>query len=244
MNAINESNETIDLGGLRAEVRRSARRKTVGLTVDRGGELVVHAPEAVALEDVQRWVQTKQLWVHQTLARKQHLSQGLRRAAPEFVTGESYSYLGRLYSLKLVREQDQPLRFDGARFLLRRDASPDALRLFRQWYVRTGSAWLSERIGRFTRRTGTSPERIDVRELHYRWGSCGRSGELHFNWRLLQLPVRFVDYVIVHELVHLAHPHHNADFWKQVELALPDWRERKARMERTAASYLVFGIPI
>ena len=231
-------------GELRAEVRRSARRKTIGLTVDRGGELIVHAPEAAALQDLQSWMQTKRLWVHQTLARKQHFAGHAHRAAPEFVTGESFSYLGRAYPLKLVRDQEEPLRFDGTRFLLRRDANPNAARLFQNWYVRTGSVWLSERIGRFARRTGTSPERIDVRELKFRWGSCGKNGALHFNWRLLQLPARFVDYVIVHELVHLAHPFHNAEFWKHVELAMPDWHDRKERMEQTAASYLVFGIPL
>jgi predicted metal-dependent hydrolase len=62
---------------------------------------------------------------------------------------------------------------------------------------------------------------IEVRELGFHWGSCGKNGVLFFHWRLLQLPVRLIDYIIVHELVHLQEPHHSPEFWQAIDRALP-----------------------
>jgi hypothetical protein len=60
---------------------------------------------------------------------------------------------------------------------------------------------------------------------------------------MLQLPVRLIDYVIVHELVHLRHQHHAPDFWLAVERAMPDWKARREELQRPAARYLVFDQP-
>jgi predicted metal-dependent hydrolase len=71
------------------------------------------------------------------------------------------------------------------------------------WYICIGHGWLRERAAGLARKTGTKASRIEVGGLGCRWGSCGKNGVLRFNWRLLQLPVRSIDYMIVHELVHI-----------------------------------------
>jgi len=78
---------------------------------------------------------------------------------------------------------------------------------------------------------------IVVRELGYRWGSCGRSGELQFHWRTIQLPPTAVEYVVVHELVHLREPHHGADFWRRIQRAMPNFAERKLWLAEHGAEY-------
>jgi predicted metal-dependent hydrolase len=67
---------------------------------------------------------------------------------------------------------------------------------------------------------------------------------LFFNWRLLQLPVRLLDYVVVHELVHLREPRHNPEFWRALEIALPDWRQREEALQMEARDYIVFGLNV
>ena len=67
-------NETLHIGDLDFEIRRSNRRKTLGLTVDRAGELVVHAPTETADGDLRRWVESKLLWVHRKLLQKSELT--------------------------------------------------------------------------------------------------------------------------------------------------------------------------
>jgi hypothetical protein len=65
---------------------------------------------------------------------------------------------------------------------------------------------------------------------------------LFFNWRLLQLPVRLIDYIIIHELVHLQEPHHGPEFWKAVDRALPTWRQLKDTLRSAGARFLMFGM--
>jgi hypothetical protein len=232
--------ETLEVGGLTFEVRRSLRRQTLGLTVDRGGELRIHAPENTPAQELARWTRSKLLWVHRALARKEALAPKVR--APEFVSGENFSYLGQNYRLKLVRDAAEPLRLDGNHFWLAEDARSEAEVHFRRWYIYTGRAWLRERTTALARKTGTAASRIEVRELGFHWGSCGKNGVLFFNWRLLQLPVRLIDYIIVHELVHLQEPHHSPEFWQAIDRALPTWRQLKDTLRSAGGRFLVFGM--
>ena len=129
-----------------------------------------------------------------------------------------------------MRESAEPLRFDGKYFWLAEDARGEAEAHFRRWYTRAGRDWLSTRTTALARKTGTSASRIEVRDLGFRWGSCGKHGVVLFNWRLLQLPVRLIDYIIVHELVHLLTPTHGKVFKSFMYAYLPDWEEREQRL--------------
>jgi predicted metal-dependent hydrolase len=231
--------ETLRIGELNFEVRRSPRRRTLGLTVDRRGELVVYAPEMIADATLARWVAKKLLWVHRKLALKEDSTPKMR--SPQFVSGEAFCYLGRRFRLKVVGQADEPLRFAVRQFVLRSDARP-AEEHFRRWYAQNGSEWLRRRVQRLSHYVPKKPKRVEVRDLGFRWGSCGKNDVLFFNWKVLQLPVQLIDYVIMHELVHLSERHHGFAFWKALARALPDCEDRKRRLAAKAKDYLVFGL--
>jgi YgjP-like, metallopeptidase domain/N-6 DNA Methylase len=90
--------------------------------------------------------------------------------------------------------------------------------------------------------SGQRSSKIIVRDLGFRWGSCGKNGALYFNWRLLQLPVRLIDYVILHEHIHLLHHNHSPDFWRGMDNVLPDWRDRKMELERDWGRFARFAL--
>lgn len=69
-------------------------------------------------------------------------------------------------------------------------------------------------------------------EARQRWGSCGRDGVIRAHWQLVQAPTAAFEYVVAHELVHLAHRNHSPAFWATLARLLPDWVERKAMLER------------
>jgi len=221
-------NEVLVVDNLEFEVRRSLRRKTLGLTVDRAGELVVHSPVTASEAELRKWVERKLLWVNQKLLRKEEHTRGTNRL--EMVSGETITYLGQNYRLKIVEEQNVPLRFDGQWFSLRERDRLEAPRHFQSWYEDTGTEWLNERIQFWEPKAGISASQVAVCDLGFRWGSCGKNGTLHFNWRLLQLPVWLEDYVIVHELVHLYQHNHTPEFWRILGRVLPDWKERKEEL--------------
>jgi predicted metal-dependent hydrolase len=225
--------ETLQISGLQLEVRRSTRRTTLGLTVDRGGELIVHAPLDTSCDDLVGWTRTKLLWVHRKLAMKRELE--AKVLSPEYVTGESFSYLGRRYRLRVVAYQDEPLLFDHDGFTLRADAKASAPEHFRRWYSRTGTGWVQERAHALAQRAGAAAIKLEVRDLGFRWGSCTARGKVLINWKLLQLPVRLADYVIMHELAHLIERRHGPEFQALLSRVMPDWEQRHEDLTRRAA---------
>jgi predicted metal-dependent hydrolase len=232
-------NQTLEVAGLVFELHRSARRHTLGLTVGRTGELIAHAPATASVDEICNWIRTKLLWVHGKLALKAQGAAKMR--APEYVSGEGFSYLGRKIRITVVKKQTQPLEFRDSHFFLRQDARP-AHQYFRRWYMQAGTEWLRRRVEVLSRYTGSKPTRVEVRELGFRWASCTKSKVLFFNWKVLQLPVRFVDYIILHELTHINQRYHDREFWAAVARALPDWQKRKEELAQTATEYLVFDL--
>jgi hypothetical protein len=231
--------QMLEVAGLVFELHRSARRHTLGLTVDRTGELIAHAPVDASVDEISSWIRTRLLWVHRKLAFKAQLS--VKNRTPEYASGEAFSYLGQRFRLKVVKEQRQTLQFRDSHFFLRQDARP-ADQHFRRWYVQTGAGWLRRRVELLSRYTDSKPKRIEVRELGFRWGSCTKNQFLFFNWKVLQLPVRLIDYVILHELTHINQRHHGREFWAAMARALPDWQTRKEELALTATEHLIFDL--
>lgn len=215
----------LTVGDLTFEVRRSARRGSVQITVDRGGELILTAPESCPTQVMEQFVREKRLWIYTKLAEKDALTP----AAPtkQLVSGEGFPYLGRSYRLLVVDEQAVPVKLEHGRFKMARSATATGREHMVRWYTERGRPWVARRVERYQRRIGVEPSGIYVQDLGFRWGSCGKTGRVNFHWRTILLPPRAVEYVVVHELVHLLEPHHTPVFWARVERAMPDYAARK-----------------
>jgi len=211
---------------LQLQLRRSARRKTMQITVERDGELMLLAPPEVDESALRAFVLEKRFWIYTKLAEKDRLQHGVPRK--EYVGGEGFMYLGRSHRLKLVDEQDVPLKLTAGRFCLRRDSVPAAREHFIRWYSERAKAWLSSRVAAFQPRMEVCPTGVKVQDLGYRWGSCGKGDWLYFHWKAILLPARIAEYVVVHEIAHLHEAHHTPAFWLRVERAMPDYAQRKA----------------
>jgi hypothetical protein len=230
-------NDTLLIDELVFELRRSNRRKTIGITVDRGGELIVVAPDGVPLDRIEKAVRDKRYWVYGKLAIKEALLPGRREV--EFVTGETLYYLGRSYRIKRVRtsKETAPLRLIGGRFLLRRDEQSSGREHLVRWYIDHGQPWIERRVHLMVNRFGATPLGVKVQDLGFRWGSCSKGGNLNFHWRVAQLPPRIIEYVVAHELVHLRLPHHTPEFWQSLERSMPDFAQRRAWLAENGARF-------
>jgi hypothetical protein len=223
----------LTIGDLEFEVRTSSRRRTLQVTVDRGGELLLFVPSNCDPRRIEEFVQTRRFWIYGKLAQKE----SVRPATPEkeYVSGEGFPYLGRIYRLLLVDEQRVPVKLEEGRFKMLRSAAPDGLSHMMAWYSEHARPWLKERVDRFANRVALEPSDVAVRDLGYRWGSCGKDRRLYFHWRSVLLPPRVVEYIVVHELVHLNEPHHTRAFWNRVERAMPDFAVRKQWLAENGA---------
>jgi len=80
----------------------------------------------------------------------------------------------------------------------------------------------------YSRKMQLYPTKISFRKAKTRWGSCSAKNSLSFNIHLMQTPLPFIEYVVVHELAHIRHKNHSKAFWSLVEEILPDYKERQA----------------
>jgi len=230
--------EALTVDDLTFEIRRSPRRRTVEITLDRGGELIIAAPPDAGRELLEVFVREKRFWLYTKMAEKQSRLQPL--ATKEFVSGEGFPYLGRSYRLLLVEVQDVPLKLEAGRFKLLRSRAPQGRAQFVRWYTEHARAWLQRRVKGWARRMDVAPAAVEVRDLGFRWGSCGKAGSVNFHWATILLPVSLVDYVIVHELAHLIEPNHTPAFWLRVGRALPDYEQRKTRLAAHGGRQIMF----
>ena len=221
-----EAEACIEVDDLQFKVRRSTRRRTMQITVERSGKLVLTAPPSVGIDQLHEFISEKRFWIYTKLAEKDRLQREVPRK--EFVAGEGFLYLGRSYRLKLIDDQAFPLKLLNGRFLLRHDVQAVAREHFIRWYSERARVWLSCRVADYQSRMEVAPTGVKVQDLGYRWGSCGKGDWLYFHWKTILLPARIAEYVVVHEIAHLHEPHHTPAFWLRVERAMPDYAQRRA----------------
>jgi predicted metal-dependent hydrolase len=220
--------------GLNFEVRLSAARRSIGITVDRDGSLILSAPNGCHQSELAAFAHKKRMWVYKKLAEKDLLLS--HRPTKEFVSGEGFAYLGRSHRL-LLADSEAPLKLERGRLVMRRDLAISGLatQAMIDWYRTRALRWLPRRTDPWAQRMGVSPSTIDVRDLGYRWGSLGKSDRVNFHWATIQLPPTLVDYVIVHELAHVHEPNHTPEFWLRVERVLPTFGHAKLDLARVGS---------
>ena len=211
-------------------IRRSARRKkTVAVTVDPAGCILVVAPERLATDRLDAIVTRKAKWIVRRIRGVESHRPPL--APREFVSGESVLYLGRHYRLKVRSGDSGAAKLRGGWLHVPAPAGPlqaarvrDALVL---WFRSHAAARLPERVAAWRAKAGVPMPRIIIADQRKRWGSCDQRGTIRLNWRIIQAPMRLVDYVVVHELVHLRHRGHGRDYWQAVGRVMPDYERRR-----------------
>lgn len=225
---------TLTVKDLHFEVRRSASRRALEITVDRGGELIISAPSGVPEAALLDFVQRKRLWIYKQLARQEAFTH--EPLCKTFTEGEDFLYLGRSYRLRLVEESIVPVKLLGGRFVMPKAMAYEGREHMIRWYCGNALRWLSGKVEDYAARMEVAPAGVKVQDLGYRWGSCGKGGWLYFHWKTILLPARIAEYVVVHEMAHLHEPHHTPEFWRRVERALPDFDLRKDWLSRNGGS--------
>ena len=100
-----------------------------------------------------------------------------------------------------------------------------------QEYRRRAAEVIPARVAHYAPQMGVTPAGVKITSARTRFGSCSGKNRLCFSWRLMRYPDAAVDYVVVHELAHIRHHNHSADFWAFVEATMPDYRQRQALLK-------------
>lgn len=200
------------------------KRKTLGLTIERDGKIIIRAPEDSPQKVIEDFFESKKFWIYKKLAEKRMIEEDL--PLKEYVNGEGFLYLGKSYRLQLV-DNGMPLSLSHGFFQLNRKYASKGKKTFTDWYRSHALSILEERVKIYKEMIDVSPGTIRVLDLKYRWGSCSSKGNLNFHWKTILTPMPIVDYVVVHELVHLREKNHTQKFWEIVATIMPDYEKRK-----------------
>lgn len=199
-----------------------SRRRTIALEVSRDAKLVVRAPLHASLADIENLLRAKRNWIikNQAILR----ARNEQYVPKKFIDGEIFYHLGESYRLNLVNKGaislTDCLEFPSALLA-------DAHHRLTEWYKTAAHELIKERVELYSKIIGLSYKRVKISNAAKRFGSCNIKGSLNFSWRLIMAPLYVIDYVVVHELAHLAVPNHSRRFWQKVKSIFPAHREAK-----------------
>jgi hypothetical protein len=201
------------------------------ITVLSDGRVRVIVPRRAGLDQVLAFAREKSGWIERTVRKVETY---IRLTSPEksLETG-IISILGQSYPVKIERGRGRRAAFaDGVLVVPVTDPDDaDAVRRrIEAWLKRRAEqvfAMVLRRASETASAHGVAAPSWSVRWMKRRWGSCGRDGRVVFNVRLVQTPLRLIEYVVMHELCHLKHHSHGKAFYAFLSQCQPDWKERR-----------------
>lgn len=218
-------------------LRRSARR-SFALQVDHRGARV-SVPLRTPLGEVERFVRSHGPWL---LDRLRARAQAPQPQLLEVAEGVSLPLFGRALVLRLVSARAARWRgaADGGEELLL-PAGVDPQRALVRALRARALAWYRGRVEEYCHRLGVEVPAVSLSSAATRWGSCSTRSGIRLHWRLIHLEPALIDYVVAHEVAHLAEMNHSPRFWAVVERLYPDWRTARAALRRAAATLPVIA---
>ena len=100
-------------------------------------------------------------------------------------------------------------------------------RLIRKWLHDQSASYFNKETFYFAEKNKLNLQSVKVREYRARWGSCSTNGDISFNWRLIMAPPHIIEYVIIHELMHIKEHNHSSRFWDLVKSQYPNIKDAK-----------------
>jgi len=198
-----------------------ARRRSIGMHISLDG-LTVRAPRWVTVREVEQTLAGHARWILRTLDEWR----GRRRyAMPRaWVSGAPIVYQGRDLTLALHEDRTGSIVADVVNLTVRHPAVDDeeeVASLVCNWLREQTMRFAVPRVAAYAARVSPRPPTLKLSNARSEWGSCNQRGELRLSWRLAQLPPELAEYVIAHEVAHLAELNHSPRFWALVETLYP-----------------------
>jgi predicted metal-dependent hydrolase len=218
-------NLSIDLAGsaIRIDVRTSKRARRLRLVSGING-LQAIVPADYPAEELESFVSAKRDWVIKT---SRYYSR-LRERCGAHEPGTIY-LLGNKYRFHVVKDKQQSAIVSEAMKVItfhmadRRKYKQE----MQEWYREQTGMIIAERLPALATKLDMKYNKVSIKSQRSRWASCSKKGNLNFNLFLAAAPAQVIDYVIIHELMHLVEMDHSRGFWQLVEKADPDYKKHK-----------------
>jgi predicted metal-dependent hydrolase len=210
-------------------LKRSGRRRSIGLRIDERG-LTVNVPLRASEKWLHSVLQDKADWVL-----KQLDSWQAKKVAPIFwAEGARIPFRGEEFILTLTPKLRGAVpQLHGEILHVPAGMEAEAAQIEKavtEWYRVEALRVFGECVEHFAPLLRVAPRDVKLSAARTQWGSCTVQGVVRLNWQLVKMPLHLIDYVVVHELAHLVEMNHSAAFWRVVESACPDYRQCRAEL--------------
>lgn len=214
-------------------VKRSRRRRgSFSISIDESG-LRIGVPWRASARWIEDVLRRHERWILRKLAEWQE------RRAPvmQWEDGSVLMLLGEPITLVYSGLASKPERHN-ERLLIPSSRRLEAAAIVKAWLCEQALGCFGQRIAHYAPHMDVYPAELGLSNARTRWGSCHRNGKILVNWRLVQMPLPLVDYVVVHELAHLHEMNHSPRFWRAVANVLPNYAVRRKALRGEGHRYL------
>lgn len=217
---------------------RSTAAQRVLIKVHPDCRVEAKAPVGTPLPKVLNAVKRRARWIHNQLTHFE--SQTADLLPRSYISGESHLYLGKLYVLKVIENPDSVQQVRLLRGQIEVSVRKRDLRtvrsLLNDWYKRRAKEVFARRLDAVLEQILWIQQRppLRIQTMSTQWGSCSPRGALTLNPHLVKAPRDCIDYVILHELCHIAEHNHSERFYRLMSQVMPNWTQVKARLDGMA----------
>ncbi len=211
-----------------------SRRKTFALRVHPDLTVTVKAPFGSSLSDIQGLVKRRAAWISRAWSDfAQYLP---RQPQRRYISGETHRYMGKQYRLKVQQGDIDSVKCMRGYLWITTSHNPTpgkTKNLLEGWYRTHAKKIFQERLlvcGQKLTSEIKNPPTLQIKKMVSRWGSLSRAGRITLNLELIKAPRECIDYVILHELCHFKVRHHGPKFWKLLQDLMPDFKERRKKL--------------
>ncbi len=207
--------------------------KNLTLKVKPNCEVILVAPLIASDSYIKKFLKDKSSWIEEKLDYfKSH-----QIPKRELVSGEDFYYLGKRYRLKVIEREKEGVKLEKEYcylFVKGKDNLKRKERILEEWYRERAKEVFDEVIKKYQRVVKRDINRVTIRKMKTRWGSCSyHKKNINLNLELIKKPLECVEYVIFHELTHLIHPNHSKEFYNYLLTYMSDWKIRKEKLNRS-----------
>lgn len=224
----------LDIAGLEVLVVRKDVRNLHLSVLPPDGAVRVTAPDWMGEEAIRLFALGRLGWIKHQRSRMREQE---REPARDYVDRESHQVWGQRYLLQIVEEEAPPIIERRHRKLVMR-VRPGAHRAQREavlynWYRHQLRQALPALVRHWGKLVGATPRRVHIQRMKTKWGSCNQSKmSIRLNSELAKKPPECLEYIILHELVHLREPTHGPRFIELMDRLMPQWRDRRDQLSR------------
>jgi len=198
-------------------------RKTLSLSINENAELIVRAPNRASYDEIQKFISEKSAWIE----KNHRLIKARLKDDLNHNLNSQCLYLGSLYPIKIDHNSFDQISFNGQIFTMNDESSKTISLILKSWYKKRFMEVTLPRLNYFSDKYNLKVNQVRVKEQKTLWGSCSSKNNINLNYLLIMAPIKVIDYVIVHELVHTVHKNHSVKFWQKVETIMPTYKEAR-----------------